>query len=369
MAAPALKRLERAWRAAWMRLLARLLPSARGEIPDWGARPYKVLYMRYDRIGDMILATPLIRAIATSHATLTVDVLASPANATVLDGNPHVRRVHRFSAKRKSEYWRTLRALRRERYDAIVDDHAAVRKASLTMIFVMLATGARHRIGVAGQENEFIYTIPVTPAPKGHQLEMAAVIARVFGVEPDLDHWRPQIALSADERSAAEGQWRAIESSAGSPVPRRLLVNISAAIAKRRWPAERYIAVVRETRRRHPDVAIAVIGAPDEREIVRAVADAVNATAVDTPRVRDAFALVAAADAVFTPDTSITHAAVAFEVPVALFILTSSDAYVPWRTTHRLVWVRERSFADLRAEPVIEAVDDLLRASGRRLRS
>ena len=368
MAAPALKRLERAWKSLWMRGLARLLPRSRGDIPDWGARPFKVLYMRYDRIGDMILATPLIRAIATSHPTITVDVLASPANAPVLDGNPHVHRVHRFAAKDKSGYWRTLRALRRERYDAVVDDHAAVRKASLTMIFVMLATGARHRIGVSGQENEFIYTIPVQPAPPGHQLEMAAVIAPVFGVQPDLERWRPQIALSDDERSRANERWREIESRAGTS-RRRLLINVSAAIAKRRWPGERYIAVGREIRRRHPDLAIAVIGAPGEREIVRAVAGAANATAVETPRVRDAFALVAAADAVFTPDTSITHAAVAFDVPVALFILTSSDAYVPWRTEHRLVWVRERSFADLPAEPVIEALDDLLSVVEPRVRA
>jgi ADP-heptose:LPS heptosyltransferase len=351
-----------------MRGLARLLPRSRGDIPDWGARPHKVLYMRYDRIGDMILATPLIRAIATSHPTITLDVLASPANAPVLDGNPHVRRVHRFAAKNKSGYWRTLRALRRERYDAVVDDHAAVRKASLTMIFVMLATGARHRIGVAGQENEFIYTIPVQPAPPGHQLEMAAVIAPVFGVAPDLERWRPQIVLTDDERNRANERWSEIESHTGTARRRRLLMNVSAAIAKRRWPSERYVAVGREIRRRHPDLAIGVIGAPAEHEIVRTVAEAASATAVETPHVRDAFALVEAADAVFTPDTSITHAAVAFDIPVAVFILTSSDAYVPWRTEHRLVWVRERSFADRPAEPVIDALDDLLRGVEPRVR-
>ncbi|MGI8842651.1 MAG: glycosyltransferase family 9 protein [Gemmatimonadaceae bacterium] len=351
-----------------MRALARMLPRGRGEIPDWGARPYKVLYMRYDRIGDMILATPLIRAIATSYPTVTLDVLASPANASVLEGNPHVRRVHIFQSKRKTHYMRTLRALRRERYDAIVDDHAAVRKASLTMIFVMLATGARHRIGVAGQENEFIYTIPVAPAPAGHQLEMAAVIARVFGVEPDLDNWRPSIALSAGELEGGERRWREVERASSIDTPRRLLMNLSAAIAKRRWPGERYVAVANAVRARHPDIAIVVIGAPAERSVVREIAAACGATPVDTPMVRDAFAMVAAADAVFTPDTSITHAAVAFEVPVALFILTSSAAYVPWRVPHRVVWVKERSFADLGAEPVIQAVDSLLREAPRRSR-
>ena len=349
-----------------MRGLARLLPRPRGGVPDWSERPFRVLYMRYDRIGDMILATPLIRAIATSQPTITLDVLASPGNAPVLHGNPYVRRVHTFEAKRRSTHWGTLRTLRHERYDAVVDDHAAMRKASLTMIFVMLATGARHRIGVGGQENEFIYTIPVPPATPGHQLEMASVIARVFGVEPDLDRWRPTIVLTRAEREWGAARWRDVEAQNEVANPRRLLMNVSAAIAKRRWPSERYIAVAQEIRRRHPDLAIGVIGAPGEQHVVRAVADSAGATALETPNVRDAFSLVAGADAVFTPDTSITHAAVAFEIPVALFILTSSAAYVPWRVPHRLVWVHERTFADLCAEPVIEAVDDLLRIVQRR---
>lgn len=343
-----------------MRILARLLPRSRAGVPDWGSRPFKILYMRYDRIGDMILATPLIRAIATSHPTITLDVLASPSNAPVLEGNPYVRRVHRFDAKRRSAYWQTLRTLRRERYDAVVDDHAAMRKASLTMIFVMLATGARYRIGVAGQENEFIYNVPVTPAPPGHQLEMASVIARVFGVEPDLDDWRPHIELTDAEREWGEARWREIESRTAIADSRRLLMNVSAAIAKRRWPVDRYVQVGREIRTRHPDLAIAVIGAPREQGIARGIAEEIGGMMVETPRVRDAFGLVAAADAVFTPDTSITHAAVAFEKPVAVFILASSAAYTPWRVPHRLVWVQERTFADLAAEPVIEALHELL---------
>ena len=93
----ALKQLERAWKRVVFRALGALLPGQRtAAAPAWGARPHRVLYLRYDRIGDMIMATPLIRAIARSHPTIELDVLASPTNGVVLAGNPHVRRVLTF---------------------------------------------------------------------------------------------------------------------------------------------------------------------------------------------------------------------------------------------------------------------------------
>lgn len=63
--------------------------------------------MRYERIGDLLLATAAIRAIAVSHPTITVDVLAAPENEPVLRGNPFVRRVLQF----RQDWWWTWPAL------------------------------------------------------------------------------------------------------------------------------------------------------------------------------------------------------------------------------------------------------------------
>src|SRR5918999_2974855 len=89
------------WRRALMRgLIAALAPRPRGGVPNWGARQHRVLFMRHQRIGDLLMATGTIRAIANSHPTVQVDVLASSASATILDGNSHVRRVLRFDRRR-----------------------------------------------------------------------------------------------------------------------------------------------------------------------------------------------------------------------------------------------------------------------------
>ena len=81
------KRLEHWWRRVWIRMLVRLMRRPGDRRPNWDAGPSRVLFLRHDRVGDMIVSTGVMRAIARSHATISLDVLASPLNAGILDGD------------------------------------------------------------------------------------------------------------------------------------------------------------------------------------------------------------------------------------------------------------------------------------------
>src|SRR5450755_1672089 len=137
-----LKRLELWWRGLWIRLLVRLMRRARDGRPQWHTRPVRVLFLRHDRAGDMILSTGLMRAIARSHATITLDVLASPSNAAILDGADYVSDVVVFDKKDVKSYLPTALALRRAKYDAVID--CMVTAPSVTTLLLVLASGARY---------------------------------------------------------------------------------------------------------------------------------------------------------------------------------------------------------------------------------
>ena len=98
MAHPLAKALERRWRHLLLRGVNAALPTPAGR-PDWEARSWRVLFLRHDRIGDMIVSTAAIQAIAAAHPNLVLDVLASPANAPVLSGFPGVRKVVVFDRR------------------------------------------------------------------------------------------------------------------------------------------------------------------------------------------------------------------------------------------------------------------------------
>src|SRR3979411_1535383 len=105
-----------------MRLLGWMLPGAREtSLPPPTNADYRVLFIRYERIGDMIMATSLIRNIAASIPGGKIDVLATPTTASVLEGNPHVGNVLMLERKSMRSYMELMKRLRRERYTVMVD--------------------------------------------------------------------------------------------------------------------------------------------------------------------------------------------------------------------------------------------------------
>ena len=350
---PVLKRIEQGWRRVWIAAIVGLLRArADRTLPDWSKGRHRVLFLRHDRIGDMIVTTGVLRAIARSHQTIELDVLASPANAPVVRGAPWVHDVVVFDKKRLGGYLRTLRALRRARYDAVVD--CMVTAPSLTTLLLMLASGARHRIGIAGRGLESVLTSAVAPMAdsRAHLIEQLARLALPFGATPSGEDLRPDIALSAAERAEAEARWR---QAPGAP---RLLVNVSSGTPHRRWPEERFGEVADAVRAGWPGVELLVIGSPDERERAERIAARAGGSYVATRGVREALALVATADVVFSPDTSVVHAAGAFNRPtVAMYLAGKTHLWVPYRTPTRTIDWPGPTLEALPSAPVIAALE------------
>jgi ADP-heptose:LPS heptosyltransferase len=314
-----------------------------------------VLFLRHDRAGDMIVSTGVMRAIARSHPTIEMDVLASPANAAILDGASYVHEVILFDRKRLSRYAATLLRLRRARYDAVID--CMVTAPSVTTLLLILASGARFRVGIAGRGNDaaFNLTVPADARAKAHMVDLLSALAAAFDVASDAVERRPTLALADAERA------RALEAWSAPAAGRRVLVNISAGSGERTWPDASYVAVIEHVLARAPDAIVRVIAAPNDQQRARDIAARGGATAIATPGIRDAFALVATADLVVTPDTSITHAASAFRTPaVVMFVKGKAERWGLYDTPGANVEHDEGTLATLPARRVLTALDELL---------
>lgn len=347
------KRLELAWRRLWIRVLVRLMRTP-PHAPDWDAWPHRVLFLRHDRAGDMILSTTLLAAIARSHPSIELDVLASPANAAILSGAAHVHQVHVFDKGRPGDYVRITRGLRARKYDAVID--CMVTAPSLTTLMLMSASGAAHRVGIRGRGNDaaFSLTVPGDERPDAHMVDRLNALGAAFGVEPRILPRVPTMELSANEQSWAADNWGSPD-AASSP---RVLVNISAGTIARRWPLERYAQVIADLRRRAPELRLRVIGAPAEWDRVREVASMTAGSAVQTRSLREVAALVATSDFVFTPDTSVAHMASAFGRPcVAMYLRGTATRWGLLARPSRSVEHDAMTLDDLPVAPVLAAVD------------
>jgi len=345
-----LKGLERLWKQFATTVIAAFMgQSARGERPDWRERQYRVLFLRHDRIGDMILSTGILRAIAQSHPTIQLDVLASPINAPVLEHEPYVHDVVVFDKKKPLSFPVAFAGLRRRRYDAVID--CMVTAPSLTTLLLMLATGARYRIGVKSLGNDFVYTLPV-PARESadHIVDKLGALVTAFGLQPTAQDLRPRVRLTAEETERGERIWSG-ETEHRPAMGKRVLVNVSAGRGHHAWPDDRFVAVIRAVRTAAPNAEIIVVSSPGDRGRAAHIAAEGGARLVADNGIRDAMTIVAHADVVFTPDTSISHVCSAFGKP-AVVLHPSGNARIwgPYHTEGRAVESLTDSVSGITAE-------------------
>lgn len=352
-----IRKVEKAWRYAWMRAIASQLPGpGTTTLP---AHALRILFLRYERIGDMIMATGMIRVLAQLAAGKTVDVVANTVTLPVLENNPHVGNAFVLDRQSRTSYLTLAARLRAQRYDVIVDGRINNPPIFTSTPMLMLAAAAPYRVGVSGGNNDRVYNVRVKPFDRvTHYIESSKALIEPFGVDPADYDWRPEIFLSAGERLAAEQAWSTAYTLPEPQRRPRFLVNLSASEKLRRWPDEKFIESLRLVRERYPHMAVVVIALPSEGDRARGVANAIGAQHVPTPKLREAFALVASSDLVFTPDTSISHAASAFDKPALVLIKADCTAYAPWQNRGYLVPWDGRSIESL---PVAEVTRPLLR--------
>lgn len=358
-----IRNIEKAWRVLWMRAIARALPGDRiATLPADMGRPLRVLFIRYERIGDMIMSTAMIRVLAQSPVAMQLDVLANPATLPVLENNPHVRKGFTLDRKSWKSYREVGRQLRAEKYDVIVDGRINNPPVFTSTPLLMLRAGAPYRVGAGGGNNHLVYNVAVKPYDRvEHYIEASKALAEPFGVAVNEVDWRPEIFLDQVEKSRANEAWDRASARVGTYDEPRLLVNLSASEPKRRWPDDNFIQVLRAVRNAHPAMPIVVIGLPSEWESVQRVATAVNGEPAATPALRNALALVGTSDRVFTPDTSISHAASAFGKPEVVLLKREHHPYAPWNDAARIVVWDGETIKGLAPEVVTEAVLDMLR--------
>ena len=340
-------------------MLALLGGETRVAVPDWKARPYRVLFIRDDGIGDLMVTMEIMRAITEVAPGITLDVLASPSNAAFARSLPFVNEVIVHRRGFLLSAWPTWRRLRRNRYDVVIDGRVAIRNVNKQTTMLMLASGAPVRIGIAGRRNDRVYSVPVHMEEIPHWVDAHVALARPFGIRPEDRDWRARLPLSDVDRARGEAAWE----RAGTGRP-RVLVNPFSASADRQWPLERFEPVIRHLRARLPRCTVIVPTMPAGDPVAERIASDSGAVAVKLT-LPEVTAVTATADLVVSPDTSITVIASAFRVPVLALMRRDTEQWVPYRAEGDVAFSDDpRSLEGLPVERVIGKLDGVIATLG-----
>jgi heptosyltransferase-2 len=261
-------------------------------------------------IGDVILSTPLLAELARRGA---VDVVATPAGAAVLSGNPHVRRLIVYD-KRGAD--RGLAALKRVASEVRDQGGGVAYLAQGSLRSAMLArmAGFKERVGFETSPGRYLYTQRVPFRRDKHHSERLLILALGAHASVPREQLRPQLYPSETDRSAADNMLR---STAHDSRPLVALAPGSV-WATKRWPYYAELAA----QLRH-SVRIVVIGSSDDSALAAEITRATDGDVIDaTGRLTllGSASLLQRCRAIVTNDSAPLHLASAMNTPtIAVF--------------------------------------------------
>src|SRR5262249_55041984 len=133
------------------------------QLPDYQMR---ILLVRLRLIGDVVLTTPIVRALRNAFPDVRLSYVVEPLSAPIVRGNPHLDDVIVAAAPdAPGRLRRDLRLgleLRRQRFDLAIDLHGGPRSSWFTW-----ASRARTRIGYEVAGRAWMYT---TRVPRTREL-------------------------------------------------------------------------------------------------------------------------------------------------------------------------------------------------------
>lgn len=291
----------------------------------------RVLIIRFGGLGDILLATPSIRALALALPGVEIDVVVGGGMGATLSGNPYVRNVWVFDKRgpdsRIDRFIPFLLHLARQRYDLVVNLHPSVKSFLMT-----LASWPRRRL-------VFKKNLGMDPLT-GKQVHAVDDFMRVLApLYLNLDASR-QLDLAIPV-SAHDSLQDLLERKGVALSARLVVINPAASQPVNRWDLGRFGEVAAHFAD-IPGIKVVVTGASrsfktetdgqNEQAMAATVASAHSAI-VDLSgqlSVLELAALLARCDTFLTCDTGPMHIASAVNAPiVALFGAADPDRTGP----------------------------------------
>jgi ADP-heptose:LPS heptosyltransferase len=301
----------------------------------------KILLVRLRLIGDVVLTTPVVRALRRHLPGAHLTYVVEPAAAPVLTGNPHLSELivapKRRGLARLRDDLHLATHLRRARFDVAIDLHGGPRSAWLAW-----ASGAPMRIGytITGRTWMYTHTVPRSPdlTPR-HSVVNQWDLLGPLGIGA-CDPARDPLEMPEHADAAARVEERLTAAGVG-PDHRLVLVHVSAGNPFRRWPIERFVELVVEIAGGDPMRRIVLNSGPSDWAAARHVAQEarrrLGPLGERVPDVGefdlDGFRALAARAAVYIGgDSGPTHVAATTAAPIVeLLGPTLPERSRPWR--------------------------------------
>jgi heptosyltransferase-2 len=288
----------------------------------------KILIVQTAFIGDVILITPLIRAVSELYPKASIDAMVVPAAAKLLENNPHLKNVIPY-AKRKTSLWQMAKLLKAKGYDLVISPHSSGRTHLLLWL-----SGIKRRIGFDRSWLPFLLTDKVPHPTNMHKIKKNLLLLKFLS--PNEFEMRTELFPSEQDKHKAENLLQ--------PFGNKPLIAIAPGSiwATKCWLLERYVQLAQELVMQ--GYGIVLIGGEGDKdkcdEVEKAVKDESGSALnlAGKTNLLESAAIIARCNLMLCNDSGALHIANAMQTRVFAFFgpTVQSIGYFPYRDGDRV---------------------------------
>ncbi len=242
--------------------------------------PKKVLLIRADYIGDVLLTTHTLKAIRERFPESHISFLVSSKSREILEGNPYIDTILTYDppwffkkgfVQAFREYSKILSLIRKEQFDLAVDFRGDARNIFLLMVF----GGVPDRISFAASGGWYLLTSIADYKESLHESEYHTIIAETLGAKVD-KNMLPQMFITDKDRIFINNFLNKYGIKKDDML---VVIHPGARQAVRQWPESRYTEVGRYLIEEY-GAKIILTGSREELQLIQRVKKSMNDEAI-----------------------------------------------------------------------------------------
>ena len=297
--------------------------------------PKKILVIRADRIGDMILTTPVFICIKRLYPNSTVVCLASTLSSQLVRGSSFIDKIIIYDPpwfdKKKDQrvlhdYLKVWKSIRAEKFDMAID----MRGNYNNFIFLMCLTMIPRRVSYIVSLGSFLLTDKVSFEPGKHETEYFMDIIRYLGGDT-IEGLCPDLELSDAEHAYAE-HFSRLHHITSNDLVIAIHPGAGAKRTYKRWPEDHFIELGKMLVENY-NAKLIIAGSKTEVDLAKRIEDGIGRDTINTVgkinRLKDLAAILQYCTVCIATSTGIMHLAAAVGTPV--IVLCGPEDYVRWR--------------------------------------
>ncbi len=296
--------------------------------------PKRILIVQTAFLGDVILSTPLIKALRELFSDSFISFLLIPETKNILENNPRIDEILIYDKRKKKglgSFLKVMAEIRKRKFDLAMIPHRSLRSALLAFL-----SGIPQRIGFNKSAGSFLFTNRVVYPNSIHEVDRNLSLLSIF--KPSLTDKSPELFPSPEDFSYAR---RLLRDSGIGEKDKIVSVAPGSVWATKRWLPKGF-AEVSDLLQSKAKAKVVFLGSEEDRVLCERVADLMKNKPVilaGKTNILQSAAIISFCRVVLSNDSAPVHIASAMKRPVvAIFGSTIPEfGFAPYGTGHTII--------------------------------